>query len=367
MSVPTPTIPRNLCELYEDAISHSADIPPPVFSPASGLGTINCYARPNFAAGYCVFDTVFASQVSLHNPQKGPFGIVAPSKVLSNNASLLIPEPPPGFRLDPVFWEPQTYQFDAREIWLALVSAASLLAQHPGNQRAAVERFVIAPLSRASLTLGPRGQGTTYKVLVWTIREIGRQIVLRYPFPDRVALFDGSIRSNAATVGYFIARPPPRTVASSKESSGNLTASSRRRRDALVSPSVTADEGSIPCSDDPDLVVHYRFTQRPLYSGEVFTAFLSAQTYFPEHNSHQRGVDINAFGLNHAVQLAVQDVDPERGLTWGLARIGLRTVWLEIIMGYSIDARAYVGPLRWESLTFTFEYRNVEVGGGSLS
>ncbi|KAI4203491.1 MAG: hypothetical protein LQ350_001829 [Teloschistes chrysophthalmus] len=284
---------------------------------------------------------------------------------MRNNASLLVPEPPPGFRLDPVFWEPLTYQFNAREIWLALVSVASLLAQHPGNQPAAIERFII-PLSRASLTLGPRGQGTSYKVFVWTIWDIGRQIVLRYPFPDRVALFDGSIRSNAATVGYFVSRPPPRTVASSKGSSGNLTASSRRR-DALVLPMVRADEGSIPCADDPDLVIHYRFTQKPLFSGEVFTAFLSAQTYFSEHDSHQRGVVMNAFGLNHAVQLAVQDVEPERGLTWGLARIGLRTVWREIIMGYSIDARAYIGPLRWESLTFTFEYRNVEVGGGSLS
>ncbi|KAL8777247.1 MAG: hypothetical protein Q9194_002663 [Teloschistes cf. exilis] len=338
----------------------SGMLPPPW-----GLGPLNYHERLNLAAGSCNFDTVFANQVSQRSSGKGSFNFVIPSNVFSKSASLLVPEPPPGFRLDPIFWEPMTYQFNAREIWLALVSAASLLAQHPGNQPAAIERFVI-PLSRASLSLGPRGQGTTYKALVWTIWDIGRQIVLRYPFPIRVALFDGSIRSNAATVGYIVARPPPRTVAPSKGSSGNLTASSRRRV-ALVSPLVRADQGSIPCADDPDLVIHYRFTRKALYSGEVFTAFLTAQTYFSEHDSHQRGVVINAFGLNHAVQLTVQDVEPEGGLTWGLARIGLRTVWREVIMGYSIDARTFIAPLRWESLTFTFKYRNVEVGGGSLS
>lgn len=289
--------------------------------------------------------------------------------MLYNSESLFVPVPPPGFRLDPVFWEPLTYQFDAREIWLALVSAASILAQHNGNEPATgatgVQRFVI-PISRASLSLGPRGQGTNFKTFVWTLWDVGRQIVLRYPFPNQVALFDGSIRINAATVGYFIARPPPRTVVPSNASSGHPIASSRRR-DASISPIVRADEGSIPCTDDTNLVIHYRFTGRPLVPEEVFMAFLTAQTYFSEHDSHQRGVDVNAFGLNHQVQLTVQDVDPERGLTWGLARIGLRTVWRELIMGYSIDARTYVDPLRWESVVFTFEYRNMAVGGGSLS
>ncbi|KAI4201964.1 MAG: hypothetical protein LQ350_002869 [Teloschistes chrysophthalmus] len=279
------------------------------------------------------------------------------------------PIPPPGFRLDPVFWEPQIYQYDVRELWLGIANEAAHIAQNPGNEPVTTVEVFHLVISNAAIHLFGRDHMLTHNTLVWTLWEIGRQMALLYPFPQRISFFDGLIKTSAGTVGHFRGIPPTLAIfRSSNSSDGAITA--RRRRDNSANLVARANQGSRPCREDPDLVVHYQYLGQHLPPGDTFTAFLKAQVFFSENDADRADVSILALGTNRRVRLAVRrDATGagEVGLKWKHAWMAVRTVWTELMIGYSYDAKGYVNPMRLESLSFILRYKNVVAGRGSLS
>ena len=295
------------------------------------------------------------------------FHYLDPIDVLNNSASLLVPTPPPGFRLYELEFDPEDYVYAARETWLGLVGAASQLARYGSHERPPYNQRFNLVISHAPMIFMLR-EHTTYGTLVWAIWGLGRYIALLYPMPNNVPRFFGKIQVAAGLAGLFYIELPPNRIAVSSNHSDVSSIAASRRRDVIVKPTLRADRGRKTCHDDPDLVIHYQFLGRELFPGQVFTAFLTAQTYFSEYESERRDVTMVAFSVDRRVRLGVHGVHTGPGsylLTWGLARIGVRTVW-HLVMGYSIDMMEFVDEMRWESVSFVLEYRGVGVGQGSL-
>ncbi|KAL8966162.1 MAG: hypothetical protein Q9197_006142 [Variospora fuerteventurae] len=296
--------------------------------------------------------------------------------VFINHRVLGNPAPPPGFRVDPLCWDASIHQYDAREIWFNIVAVASLLALFNSNQLVQVTQQYRSMVSGHIIYVIPTPQMTD-GMLVWFFWELGKQIAQRYPMPHMVPQFWGEF--NAAPgmrASFLISEPrqaaPELTGASINASDIEAVSAIRHRRRAAVleTPAVLeADRGSRRCVDDPNLVIHYQFYRHTLPPGQVFTAFLTAQTFFSEHDEEGRQVEMLALSMDSRVRLSVSGLNtgPGRnGLTWGLAREGLRTVWRDLVMGFSISAKAFVGEARWESVSFTYEYHGVEIGRGTL-
>lgn len=130
-----------------------------------------------------------------------------------------------------------------------------------------------------------------------------------------------------------------------------------------------ADSGSRRCEEDPELVVRYGFHGRRLVPGPVFTAILTANTFFRQHGEDERGVGMVAYGSDWRIHLDVAGVRQGPGiieLPWGLARIAMRTVWREILMRLQKKPGQFVDGPRWEALAFRLEYRSVSTGEGWL-
>ncbi|KAL8641139.1 MAG: hypothetical protein Q9228_002021 [Teloschistes exilis] len=207
-----------------------------------GIRTVHPLARRDLTAKRIISGSPTTSNVSLNAIKLRPF--------------LGDPVPPPWFRLDPVYWEPQIYQYDVRELWLGMVAEAVHLAQNPENE---------------------------------------------------------PVTTVESTINFWDSNSPP---------------------------------------------------------SDTFTAFLKAQVFFSEHDADRVDVSILAFGTNRRVRIAVHRdaAGPGgNGLKWRHAWMAVRTVWTELMIGYSYDAKGYVDPIRLESLSFTLRYKNVIVGWGSLS
>ncbi|KAL8777867.1 MAG: hypothetical protein Q9194_002314 [Teloschistes cf. exilis] len=265
-----------------------------------GIRTVHPLARRDLTAKRIISGSPTTSNVSL-NAIKLPF--------------LGDPVPPPWFRLDPVYWEPQIYQYDVRELWLGMVAEAVHLAQNPENEPVTTVEVFHLVICKAAIHLFGRDSMLTHNTLVWTLWEFGRQMALLYPFPQRIPFFDGLIKTFAgtSTINFWDSNSPP---------------------------------------------------------GDTFTAFLKAQVFFSEHDADRADVSILAFGTNRRVRIAVHRdaAGPGgNGLKWRHAWMAVRTVWTELMIGYSYDAKGYVDPIRLESLSFTLRYKNVIVGWGSLS
>ncbi|KAI4112535.1 MAG: hypothetical protein LQ345_006329 [Seirophora villosa] len=293
---------------------------------------------------------------------------------LPNEISLGDPTPPPGFRVHPLYWDASRGEYDAREIWFNIVAAASLLAQFRQSQQVRVMQQYRLRISGETIYVTPRPLMTD-GVLVWFFSEIGRQIATRYPFPHKVPKFWGEFSTAAGMGGGFMIGGPGQNPRGELERSFNASgadavAAGRGRATTMGRRAfATADSGSRTCVDDPNLVIHYRFYRIPIPPGEVFTAFLTAQTFFSEHEEQDRGVNMLALSADRRVRLSVSDVRTGLGrnvLTIGLAREGLRTVWRDLVMGFDIGTRAFVGEVRWDSVSFTYEYRGVKIGQGTL-
>ena len=288
--------------------------------------------------------------------------------MFDNSASLLDPVPPPGFRLDHLRWSPEAHQFDGRDIWLGIVTAACLMAQfdidEPVRQSQA---FRFAP-SRIYLIFHVRAHATR-GTLVWAFWELGRQIATHYPMPRKVPSFKAEVQSSLGVAGSLELGLPGAGSAGPFNSSDNDPLAPSGRRDAIMSSGLRIDQGTVVCIDDRGLLIHYVFEGRQLLPGEVFTAFLTAQTFVSAHKEEESDVDMVALSHGQHVRISLKRVTPAAAghlFTWRLARIGMNTVWREIVMGYNSQATRYVGPMRWESVSFRFEYRGVTVGRGSL-
>lgn len=265
-------------------------------------------------------------------------------------------------------WDPEDYKYEPSELWLGLVAAGSLLAEFPADLRLLeIQRFSLV-ITPAKFFIIPF-EGCTYGTAVWTFWELGTQIAQRYPGPDPVPTFFSRIQTDAGNVGLISIKKLAKVIATSKSSDNGTVTAAARRRDTIMRPSLRADSGSKPVHEDPNLVVRYNFRGQPLVPGQVFTAFLRANTFYSVHGRDERGVTMMAYSSDRSTCVALCEVPEGPGrdqLTWERARTAMRTVWREIVIGFVTETRQFVDGPRWESLTFQLEYNGVKIAQGLI-
>ena len=275
--------------------------------------------------------------------------------------------PPPGLEL-PIYFHPSGHENDPQGLWLGVVSAGSTMAELGGDAIVPRDKTFQLPNTEYLLHLHPfADESVTYSLLIWTLLELGTQLAQHYPMPQLVPDFSSRIVISRGIVGTLqILRP---NEALSKNADTNLTTAARHRRDAVIAIPLRADSGVKPCRDNPDLVVRYQFLRRTLIPIQVFTAFLRSNNFFSAHGMQEPGVSMVAFGLNRRTHFAITGDEHGAGanhLTWGLARIAMRTIWRELIMRYDYDVGDFLDRPRWEAASFILEYRGVRLGQGQL-
>ena len=214
----------------------------------------------------------------------------------------------------------------------------------------------------------------TIDTMVWGLWELGSQIAQQYRMPRRVPPFSAQVSTANGWMGNIgLSRPEPGI----KEHE-SLVAAARERRDArtatLSSSSMPSlikrvDSGSVPCSEDHDLVVEFRFLYFDLDPGQVFTAFLRSNTYFAANGMQDTDVTMVAYGSGHRISLGLTDVKSGSGrekLTWGLARIAISTLWRDIVLNFKDQEGRFVDRPRFEKLSFVLTYKGVKIGIGLL-
>ena len=256
-----------------------------------------------------------------------------------------------------------------------MVAAGSTLAQYPSGQRMTRTETFRLVMSYALLRVVPvPNQYCTIDKMVWGLWELGTEMSLRYPMPGRIPLFSAQIWTANGRLGTArVSRPEPEV----KDHEGTVAAARERRgvRSASLSsssaPSLSkrVDSGSIPCLEDHDLVIEFHFWYHPLDPGQVFTAFLRSNTFFAAYGMPDKDVTMVAFSSGDRISLGVTDVKEGPGreqLTWGLARIAIRTLWTEVVMSFKAEEGRFVDRPRFEKLSFTLNYKGVRIGVGLL-
>ncbi|KAL8654907.1 MAG: hypothetical protein Q9226_003254 [Calogaya cf. arnoldii] len=282
------------------------------------------------------------------------------------------PRPPPGLHT-PILWDPDDHEFEPKELWLHLVACQSVLASY-GQKRKMIEKDVFPlVISKGAIVVQPNHHAT-YGVMVWALLVIGVQMAQRYPMPQAIPTLSTIIGAEGRLVGHIRIQKPEiaKTAAAilQKGESRNGTTISARLRDANNVPLKTADSGSIPCYEDPNLLIHYRFTSQALGASQVFTAFLMGNVFCSAYEGKfVRDVNMRAFSSDRLVSIQLRGVDFGPGvdrLTWKLVRITLRELWQEIVMAFRNTQGGFVDEPRWESLSFSLEYGGMTIGQGSL-
>ncbi|KAL8847491.1 MAG: hypothetical protein Q9221_007484 [Calogaya cf. arnoldii] len=283
------------------------------------------------------------------------------------------PRPLPGLRT-PIIWVPEDHEFEAKELWLHLVACQSVLASY-GQDRKMIETDIFPlVISKGAIAVQPNHHAT-YGVMVWALLVIGVQMAQRYPMPQAIPTLSTIVGAEGMLVGHIRTQKPEIGIAataptSQKGESENSTSISARRRDANNVPLKTADTGSIPCYEDPNLLIHYRVTKRAIGASQVFTAFLMGNVFCSAYEGkHVGDPSIRAFSSDRRVSIHLTGVDfgpGVHGLTWRLMRIVLRELWQEVVMAFKNSQGAFVDEPRWESMSFLLEYGGVTIGQGSL-
>ncbi|KAL8776350.1 MAG: hypothetical protein Q9203_003574 [Teloschistes exilis] len=225
------------------------------------------------------------------------------------------------------------------------------------------------PLSKDWICPLPRVHATWY-TLVWGLVTLGSQISLNYVWPQKVPIFAAEIKGDAGALGAIIIRNPERvdTATPSNGSNTDMVTTSRRRSSVMIS-NLGADQGIIRSVENPDLVIRYRFFPEQLSPGPTLQAFLNAQTYFSWYDENMRYVNMQAFSYDRRVRINVHGTTSGLGqweMTWGLARMGLVAVWRALVMGYNIQTESFTERQRFQSITWTYQYKGFDVGQGSL-
>lgn len=308
------------------------------------------------------------------NPAVPAMQACTPPLTLNFPSSLaaLPPRPPPGLHL-PLVWDPSDHEFEPKELWLHLVACQSVLASH-GEFRRMLDRDMFPlVLSKGAIVVQPVHRAT-YGVMVWALLVIGVQMAQRYPMPQAIPTLSTTVSAEGILMGYIKILKPLTGIspgAKSEEARNDFTSAMMApRRNSSDLSLLTADTGSQPCGEDPNLVVHYRFTNQSLKPGQVFTAFLSGNVFCSDHEEKSRhDVSMVAHSSDRRVSMQLKGVEFGAGvdqLSWRLARVALRELWQGVVMAFHYDVGGFVREPRWESLAFRLEYRGVTVGQGSL-
>ncbi|KAL8682013.1 MAG: hypothetical protein Q9186_001889 [Xanthomendoza sp. 1 TL-2023] len=211
----------------------------------------------------------------------------------------------------------------------------------------------------------------TFGVMVWGLNEIGRQIVEQYPMPERTPALVATVWAGGLNKGRIMMMRPRRPSPPLSRAVISEEGVSEKGDEAPVTAiehRVQADEGNTPCIEDPKLVVHYRFQRQRLVPGQVFTAFLTANTFCSDHEDDERDVSMTAISLGNHVRIRLDGMASTfaNRLTWKMTRLAVRTIWNSIVMGFRYSGGGFVDGPRWESLTFSLQYDGVKVGVGYL-
>ncbi|KAL8707498.1 MAG: hypothetical protein Q9220_007488 [cf. Caloplaca sp. 1 TL-2023] len=284
-----------------------------------------------------------------------------------NFSDLTNPTPPPGLAC-PIFWDPEDHEFEPQELWMSLVVLQSSMSQYPHSDRMVEAKSIQTPISGAKIGIIPFARNT-FGLLVWALWDIGRQMAMRYPMPELVPTLSTHIEIAIGLAGYVALKKPPEVAnnVTTAPDATNVTATARR--DAIKPLQV--DSGRTPAIDDPNLVISYTFINRPLDPGQILTAFLMSNVIVSQHEETGRSDLMMAYSVDRQVRIILAEVAAGQGpganqLTWKLARLGLRTVWQNVIMGFKYDPGQFVDGPRWQSVRFELEYRGVKIGAGWL-
>ncbi|KAI4221575.1 MAG: hypothetical protein L6R36_006812 [Xanthoria steineri] len=168
-------------------------------------------------------------------------------------------------------------------------------------------------LSKGAIVLQPV-QRATYGVMVWALLVIGVQMAQRYPMPQAIPTLSTTVSAEGVLMGYIRILKPLTGISpvaeSEKAGSGLTLAMAAPRRNSSDLSLLTADTGSKPCGEDPDLVVHYRFTNQSLKPGQVFTAFLSGNVFCSDHEEKSRhDVSMVAHSSDRRVSMQLKGVE----------------------------------------------------------
>ena len=272
-------------------------------------------------------------------------------------------------------WDHTLRTYDPSELWLGIVAAGSTLAQSPPDRQLTRAEAFRLVLSHANLRVMPTPSiYCTVENMVWGLWELGAQMAQHYPLPRPIPSFSAQVWTSRGWLGSIgVSRPAPQI-----EEREGLVAAARPRKVARVAPLSSSstpslikrvDSGIIPCREDRDLEVEYQFLYRDLDPGQVFTAFLRSNTYFAAHGMQDKDVIMLAFGSGGRVNLGLTDVKEGLGrdqLTWELARIAMRTLWIEVVMSFKTEEGRFVDRPRFEELSFVLLYKGVRIGLGLL-
>ena len=282
------------------------------------------------------------------------------------STTYLSPTPPPGFQLN-ILWSPDGGILEPRELWQSLVSAQFFLSGFGKNelltrplrfdmQVSGASIAVMPPTTRASF------DQASYGHMVWALYEIGVQVAHHCPWPQRAPALWTTVTVLRTWVGSVSVMPPSQDQIPPPPTQNVTTA---RRAISRLS---TADSGRVPCREDPNLVISYEFLGRPLAAEQVFTAFLKANTFFSEYDEEAHVDTMVAYSVNRSVRLGVSSLRTD-DLTWERARLAVRVLWRQIVMGFVAGppARWEGDAPRWEGVGFLLEYEGLRIGQGFVA
>ena len=223
------------------------------------------------------------------------------------------------------------------------------------------------PISKTKMTIFGGYNGIRFGEAVWGIFKTGSEIARRYPNPLPVLGSSSGIYTTAGYRGKLTIRRPS---TSAVDPSGTSTPSAKHTAVTAPRDIVRAlgygDSGIEISVDDPNLEIYYQFNGQPIPGNQMLTAFLRSVTYCSEYMGQRTDVSITAFSTDFffRIQMDRTQVPGPNQLTWHYASLALRTLWMQIVMRFDEPTKTFHDQPRFESLSFTIEYKEVRIGQG---
>lgn len=255
---------------------------------------------------------------------------------------------------------------DAAEVWLCFVLFQSAFAAFDKDEILNRIARYTGPLGNVLLVVNESAEPDVhefhYGQIVWSFYDIGVEMARRYPMPTGVHSLESQIytpqRIGAIRI-YLLLQLNANTT-----HNGPITARREPDRKALTAPR----RGDVKSVDDPNLVLYYQFDGRPVQPDRMLTAFLRSMTFCSEHDEDELDAHLIAFSADWHARLRLYSITrPEAlQLSWHKARLALRTLWMQVVMGLNEWGPGLDIEPRWESFSFLVEYRGVRIGQGWL-
>lgn len=207
----------------------------------------------------------------------------------------------------------------------------------------------------------PDVQELHYGQSVWCFYDIGVEMAHRYPMPTGVHSLESMIYTPQRLGAIRIYPTPNLQLNTNATREGPITARGEADNEVL-----RGQRGEFRSKDDPNLVVVYQFDGRPVQPDRMLTTFLRSMTFCSEHDEDELNAHMVAFSADRLARLRIDGVSGAGAhqLSWRRARLALRTLWVQVVMGHIFPIEAFDLAPRWESFSFLIEYRDVRIGQG---